>query len=133
MKGLTRIIVQDLEQGLSVNQIVLKNPSVNPSAIYKIAKRNNIPVSSPERLSDEEKKAHKKQADAAHHAKKIQIKRDAEFDFERPDIPMPELPMTAMKCRGLGAFNSSWIFREGNRLSPINKTIVISHYMENNN
>lgn len=127
LKGLTFLILRDLELGVPVNDIVLRYNTISISAIYKIAKRNNIQLPTPERLTDEEKKEHKKQMDATQHVKKMQTKREQEFIFERPDIPSPDLPLVAMQSKGLGACNSSWIYAQSNKYSNAKEHIATQY------
>lgn len=123
MKGLTVMILKDLRMGTHVNDIVMKYKTISSSAVYKIAKRNNIQLPSPECLTEEEKKDHKKQTDATQNIKKMQLKKEREFKFERPDIPMPELPTVAMESKGLGACNLSWVYATSQKRSSTKEHI----------
>lgn len=115
MKGLTVVILQDLENGTPVGEIS-KKFNLTLQAVYKLAKQHNIKTS-PKLLSKDEKKAHKKQADAQQYLKKKNIKQELDYMYERPDIPMPDLPLVACKNSGLGACNLSWVFSQENKKS----------------
>ncbi|OCZ51350.1 helix-turn-helix domain-containing protein [Dehalobacter sp. TeCB1] len=115
MKGLTVVILSDLKQGKPVEEISNKF-NLSLQAVYKLAKQYNIKTS-PRLLSADEKKANKKQTDAQYYLKKRKLRQELDYLYERPDIPMPDLPPVACKNSGLGACNLSWVFSQENKKS----------------
>jgi len=113
LTGRVFMIKQDLLNGMSVSDISLKY-GVTTSAIYQVAKRYSITLPLLKNVSQEEKKAKKKIADANRYNK------EKENKLNRPDIPMPQLPVVATKFGALSSLNTAWIINQGYKKTSVN-------------
>lgn len=106
MKGSTRLILNDLESKIPISTIAAKY-MISEDAIRKIARKYDKSLPPRAVISEEERKERKRQADM----------RRYKLHKDRPDIPLPQLPIVAAKLGALGSLNTSWILKQGNKRS----------------
>jgi len=111
MKGTTYMALSELKRGASVEEIAEKY-KISKSAVYKLAKKYDCKLPEPKYLSPSEKKERRKAIDK----RKNQRKAELRYLFERPDIPMPPVPLVAAKRTGLANYNALWILDQSYKL-----------------